>query len=169
MQQALLIASAIFFATGVFLGFFVTGFIVPAPESWWIPAAVRVAWQLGGPLSLAAVIVHANGGGLRSRATWATLGGFALFGALFCFNPLLDLVAGPLDVRGRLEVDIYKSSKSIFADVTIHAADGTATTVEPFGWGVNVVEDALAACDGKDTRVVALGHLDAILLVDCGQ
>jgi hypothetical protein len=160
--QGLMIAAVVIFATGALLGLFVTAFLIPEPANWWQPALGRVVWQLGGAAFLGLVIA-----GMAGRGAWPVIVGFAAVGALLCVNPLMDLARGPVQLRGHLEAEI-RGGKSIYADVSVRAPDGTVTELGLSGYRVNVVQERLAECDGRDdVELVVLYHLDTILALEC--
>jgi hypothetical protein len=158
------VVMVVVFATGALCGFFVTAFWIPDPANWWLPALIRVAWQLGGAVLFGLSVALANE---PARGGWRVVAGVAAVGLLLAHNPLLDLIRGPTHVRGLLTANIHDSSDSIYATVTVRADDGTVTRLDLAGWPVSAFQDSLTACHRQPAELTALRHLDIILALSC--
>jgi len=154
-----------------FLGFLVTGFSSPTLESWWQALLVRVGWQLGSAIFLAVMILFED-------PSQRTLQIFALvlltIGLAVTFNPMRDLVQGPLRLRGKMDLSVfrthiaYRGGPKIYADLQLTAADGSQTEINMAGWGATEAIEKLEGChDGDTVEVIVLRHLERVLDARC--
>jgi hypothetical protein len=86
-----------------------------------------------------AVVIEGRG----SLVTW-TLGLIFLgLGLAMSYNPLLDLVHGPLLLRGKVDLTVTKIHRNtkdgdaIWANLVLTAPDGTPHTINVAGLGCN--------------------------------
>lgn len=154
-----------------FLGFLVTGFSSPTAESWWQALLVRIGWQLGSGIFLA-VMLLIEGGDQRALQILALI--LATIGAAMSFNPMRDLIQGPLLLRGRIDLTVvrthiaYRGGAKIYADLNLKAADGSQTEINMAGWGATDAIDKLQNChDGDVVEVLVLRHLERVLNAKC--
>ncbi len=158
------------FATGVFLGYFVTGIWTPVPEDWWIPASIRVAWQLGGAVLLGLAFLH-EGGALRFNAALvpalaivAVVG--SILGFVFCFNPVLDLARGPAVQHGSVSFEERGSGKRARTVLVVREADGDKH--EYRSYSPDRIRGQIRACGTQDgLEFTVLRHLEQVLEVRC--
>lgn len=123
---------------GVFaapLGLLIPGFVRHTADNWRTWLAVRVAIQLGGPLSVALVAWIALDAA-RSARVLARYAAVALVAALpFCYAPLLDALVGPVRVDGALVADhgpahqTYRHTRYQDIEVRDATGNGYACTV----------------------------------------
>jgi hypothetical protein len=174
------IASIIFFASGAFLGFFLTAFIPMGPSSWpWVVYG-RIVWQLGG-----AVWLGVSGGlmlarSLKGRLLWLVI--LSLIGGLLCLNPLRDVIEnqGPLRLEGAVLVDfdedrvsMKSGARGIVVRLRLRDQHGREHSVKARGHHANRWQRALAGCEAKGWRpdqpvdVTALEHLGTLFALRC--
>lgn len=163
-------------ACGWMLGAFITLWI-PSPEDWWVPATIRVGWQLGGTVLLAVALMLENGP-FRAlftawRVTAVAVGVAILFGLVFCFNPALDLIRGPAAPLGTAELKVRKAHSSrlgtyLKGTVGVRQPDGSYVEVDVRTNGGEEIKARLDACDTREpVRIVMLRHLDQVLAISC--
>ena len=167
------VAGISFFATGAGCGYLLTALAPMTVSNWAVIASLRVAWQIGGAVWCAIILGRAFDTGL-----WMSLAMGCGAGLLLCYNPVLDLIRGPLDIEG-LFVDAtvthgtfvrpLGSNKSIRARVGVEVNGETALDIEPVGLQANRWQDLYAGCGDPAGRVhiVALRHLDVVLTLSC--
>lgn len=175
--MALLSLAAItFWFTGLVLGYFVTHFSSPTPETWWWALGVRVAWQIGGALFFGlALLTDAllAGASLRKPAGWIFVTACMTIGALASINPLIDLIRGPAIMRGSAEIQVerrarVKGGASIRAELRLTAPDGTRNEWSMVGWPAEKAEAALAQCTNmNDVEITLLRHTKRVIDVRC--
>lgn len=167
------VAGISFFATGLFCGYLLTALAPMTVSNWAVIALVRVVWQLGGAVWCAIILGRAFDTGL-----WMSIAMGILGGLLLCYNPVLDLIRGPLDIEGQLVdatvtrgtfVRPLGSNKSIRARVCVEVNGETALDIEPAGLQANRWQDLYAACGDPagPVHIVALRHLDVVLALRC--
>ena len=154
-----------------FLGFLVTGFSSPNAEAWWQALLVRVGWQLGSAIFLA-VMVLIEGGEQRALQIFALV--LVAIGVAITFNPIRDLIQGPLLLRGKMDLSVfrthiaYRGGGKIYADLHLKAANGSQTEISMVGWGATEAIDKLDGChDGDTVEVLVLQHLERVLDAKC--
>ncbi len=158
------------FVTSV-LGYYVTGFASPTPETWSHALIVRVLWQFGGGVFVAlAVVIEGRG----SLVTWILGLVFLGLGFLMGYNPLLDLVHGPLLLRGKAHLtvtEIHRNTRggdAIWANLVLTATDGTPHTINMAGWGATEAMDKLDECENTDNvELLVLPRLQRVIEARC--
>ena len=167
------VAGISFFATGLFCGYLLTALAPMTVSNWAVIAALRVAWQLGGAVWCATILRRAFDSGLRLSLAMGVGAGL-----LLCYNPVLDLIRGPLDIWGQLVdatvthdtfVRPLGSNKSIRARVGVEVNGETALDIEPVGLQANRWQDLYDGCGdpASPVHIVALRHLDVVLALSC--
>lgn len=167
------------FASGVLLGSYITDLWIPEPEKWWQPAVVRVAWQLGCAILLGLAIARAKQSPHILPGT-ASLVAFTTIGVILAHDPILDLIRGPVHLRGHLSVDFHSDHRThqrnhhhargrqqVTAVIALRAEDGTVTTWRVSGWQAHEMEDSLFYCNGKTAELIILREVESLLSVDC--
>lgn len=154
-----------------FLGFFVTAFSSPNAESWWQALLVRVGWQLGSAIFLV-VMLLIEGGDQRALQIFALV--LLTIGVAMTFNPMRDLIQGPLLLRGTMDLSVFKThiayrgGGKIFADLHLKAENGSQTEINMVGWGATEAIDKLEGChDGDTVEVIVLRHMKRVLDAKC--
>jgi len=155
------------------LGYFVTGFASPTAKTWSHALLVRVLWQFGGGVLLAlAVVIEGRG----SLVTWILGLVFLGLGFLMGYNPLLDLVHGPLLLRGKADLTVTKIHRNarggdaIWANLVLTATDGTPHTINMAGWGATEAIDKLDECENTDNvELLVLPRLQRVIEARCAS
>jgi len=166
----LTLLAVVIFVTSV-LGYFVTGFASPTPETWSQAPLVRVLWQFGGGSLLAlAVVIEGRG----SLITWILGLIFLGLGLAMSYNPLLDLVHGPLLLRGKVDLTVTKIHRNtkggdaIWANLVLTAPDGTPHTINMAGWGATEAIDKLDECENTNSvELLVLPRLQRVIEARC--
>lgn len=165
-------------ATGFTVGFFVTHFSSPTPETWWWALAVRVTWQLGGALFFAVTILadaQLGSIGFRKAGPWIFILVCASLGALAALNPLRDLVKGPFVTRGVAELDVDRRTRvrggaGIWAVMYITTPDGAKYTFSMAGWAAEKTEEILKKCEGtNEVEITMLRYTKRVLDARCPE
>ncbi|MBI2037664.1 MAG: hypothetical protein HYT15_01875 [Candidatus Magasanikbacteria bacterium] len=179
MGMALLTVAAItFWMTGLVLGFFVTLFSSPTPETWWWALAIRVVWQIGGAAFFGLAILFDSS--LIRKEDRKKIGGWIFvavcvaIGVLVSLNPLRDLVQGPVTIHGTINLEILRQMRpkygpSIRGALEIATPEGTHYGVNMFGWPVQKAEEILEQCDntGEIAIIVMLQRMNRLLDAWC--
>jgi hypothetical protein len=173
--------SLVFFATGAFLGFFLTAFIPMSPTSWPYVVYARIIWQFGGAAWLGASIAFMFGGSFAGRVICFLV--CALVGAVLSLNPLRDVIenGGPIHlVDARLEgfevddVSLKNQVKGIVADVRLRDPGGATFDLGTRGLQANRYQWAFDDCEARGwtkadpVEIIAFEHLGNLLKLDCG-
>jgi hypothetical protein len=161
--------ACLLFATGSFLGFAVTIASSPTFEHWWRALAARVAWQFGSALLVVIAVCREVKWDLRTNraALWFAVS-VAAIGALLCLNPILDLIQGPLVVRGTASVEVERSTEggpgSIWVKLRLRSAEGRVEEVHLHGWDANQALDKLdGRTSGQEVQIAAFRHSGKLL------
>ena len=165
------ILGIVLFATSVFLPFFITGFAPMSERTWMLFVVARILWHVGGLFGLGVAIF-----GMMQRSR--LLGGVLLvpLALVFCINPVLDLLRGPLRVQGVVEDEqVFRLSgeggmnAGIWMTIQIRQSDGSLVTFKPSGLRANKWETFRTECarNGARVRLVALRHLKVPLEMTC--
>ncbi|WKZ29682.1 MAG: hypothetical protein QY323_03045 [Patescibacteria group bacterium] len=163
-------------ATGFTVGFLVTHFSSPTPETWWWALAVRVAWQLGGALFFAITILsdaQLGSIGFRKAGPWIFVLACAAVGTLASLNPLRDLANGPFVTRGVAEIEVDRSTRirggaRIWAQMYITTVEGERYTFSMVGWAAEKTEEILKKCEGtNEVEVTMLRYTKRVLDARC--
>ena len=174
------IASLIFFASGAFLGFFLTAFVPMGPSSWpWVVYG-RIVWQFGG-----AVWFGVSGGlllarSLKGRLLWIVI--LTLIGGLLCLNPLRDVIEnrGPVHLESARLVDfdedrvsLKSGARGIIVELTFRDEDGREFSPRARGLHANRWQWALEDCEkqgwtpDQPVDVTAFVHLGTLVTLRC--
>jgi len=153
-----------------FLGVLLTAFSSPTLESWWQALLVRVMWQVGGGIFIAVMVW------LEGKERPIQILAMVLFsiGVIIAFNPLRDLIQGPLVLRGKMDLTVthihiaYRGGAKIYADLHLQAADGTQSDINVSGWRATKAIEKLDGCqDGDTVELVVLRHVEQVLDAKC--
>ncbi len=174
------IASIVFFASGAFLGFFLTAFIPMGPSSWpWVVFG-RIVWQLGGGVWLGLSGGWMLSTSLRGRLLWLVIP--SLMGGLLCLNPLRDVIEnqGPLRLEAATLVDfdedqlsLKSGSRGIVVRPRLRDTHGREFSLKARGHHANRWQRALEDCEEKGWTpeqpldVTAFEHLGMLLALRC--
>ena len=164
------VVAIVIFCTGL-LGFFVTGFASPTPQTWWQAPLVRVIWQLGGAVFVAIMVLIEGDGEMPVRVLAVV---FLAVGVASSFNPLRDLIQGPLLLRGKPDLNVVKTHNNarggaaIWANLRLTAPDGSQHEIDMAGWGATEAIDKLQGCeDAENVELLVLRHLERVLDAHC--
>jgi hypothetical protein len=151
-MSPLMVTLIVIACTGAFIGFFVTYFWPMDEAGWKVPVIIRVSWHIGGfsLLSLRLALQYELFREWRGRVLMFFIG--TLIGFLLSFNPVLDLVEGPVSgypvssgiFKGTGHSGRYGTEKTISAAVDIQTADGKIIRFRPVGLRANIWEYFLA-------------------------
>ena len=90
------------------------------------------------------------------------------------YNPLLDLVHGPLLLRGKVDLAVTKIHRNtrggdaIWANLQLTATDGTPHTINLVGWGATEAIDKLDECENTDNvELLVLPRLQRVIEARC--
>lgn len=134
----------------------------------------RILWQLGGATGFGATL-----GGILDASRWKSTALCAILGAVLCFNPLLDVIQGPLDIegkvvsaqtqRGKIWRDYGAYSPTIHGAIVIEVERNKTVKIEPRGRQANLWMGPFEQCRdaGGTIHATVLRHLDAILEARC--
>ena len=165
-------------ATGFTVGFFVTHFSSPTPETWWWALATRVIWQIGGALFFAiTILADAQLGsiGFRKAGPWIFILVCAVLGTLAALNPLRDAVNGPFVTRGVAELEVDRHTRvrggaGIWAVMYITTPDGAKYTFSMAGWAAEKTEEILKKCEGtNEVEITMLRYTKRVLDARCPE
>lgn len=152
-------------------GFLVTNFSSPTLATWWHALLVRVVWQLGGAVFLAIMVVS-EGPVERPLRVFAVV--LLLIGMAISFNPLRDLIEGPLLLRGRPSLKVvkfynkFRGKNQIWGTLRVTNQDGSEEEVDLAGWGATEAIEKLDVCrEDGDVELVVLRHVERVLDVRC--
>jgi len=151
------------------------GFSSPTLADWWQGLAVAIAAHMGGVLVLEiGIILDAReGGSLGERSVHVLMAIFFLLGVVMSWSSARDLIAGPIVLRGKSNLEVEKWERmrgggGIEANIDLTAPDGSTETIDLSGWGANRAEDQFGACKpGGEVDVTVLRHVGQILDVAC--
>ncbi|MBW2262557.1 MAG: hypothetical protein JRG91_11340 [Deltaproteobacteria bacterium] len=174
------VASLIFFASGAFLGFFLTAFIPVGPSSWPYVVYGRIIWQLGGAVWFGVSCGCLFASSLKGRMLCVVLG--SLVGGLLCFNPLRDVIEnqGPVHLEGARLVDfdvkpvsLKSSARGIIAELRFRDDHGREVSLRTRGLHANRWQRAFQDCEKRGWRseqpvdVTAFEHLGTLVELRC--
>lgn len=157
----------VLFATSVFLPFFLTAFLPMNERTWvWVLVA-RVAWHGAGFAGLGWAVW-----GMVERSRLVGMVVLLPFACLFCVNPILDLVRGPLRVEGRVEKERTWEGvaiRSVHMSIQIRSDGGSEVTFEPSGLRANRWQAFRERCGGTGPRVrlAFLRHIQVPVEMTC--
>jgi hypothetical protein len=151
------------------------GFGSPTVVDWWQGLAVAVTWHMGGIilLEIGIALDARYGGSLGDPKVQIMMAIFFLIGVAMSWSSARDLIAGPVVLHGKSNLDVEKWERirgggGISANIDLTAPDGTTQTFDLNGWGANRAEDQFGACaPGGELDVTALRHVGQILDVRC--
>ena len=152
-------------ATGFIGGPAITTFVLPDLAMWWWPALVRVLWLGIGSVMLISAI-HREYPGKDEGIVRGYFYGFVLGAVILGFNPMVDLMSGPVRVHGHLVVDRYEYDDDRSNQVRVLGEDGS--TLETIVMGSGEGGGGLAKCEDRDdVVVVALRNPGTLLSGTC--
>lgn len=177
-MAVLTLAAITFWVTGLILGFFVTHFSSPTPETWWWALAVRVGWQVGGAvffgiMLLADSLLWGHKTSWRKPAGWIVVAICMAFGALLNLNPIRDMVEGPIAIRGAADIDVIRRPRnrggwSIRAEMNLVTPEGKNYRFNMAGWPATKTEELLEKCENtNDVEIIMLRQMERVIDARC--
>jgi len=168
------VAALVFFVAGALGGFFLTALPIMSPNDWRYWIAGRIVWQLGGAIWFGAAVCAP-----LDAPKWkgAALG--ALFGAILCFQPLLDLALGPLELEGQVvQVNVWQGrawrqygaySTTTHAQIELEGEAKQSYRLKLSGRQVQAWAERFSVCHKNQTatRVLVLRHLQNVIELVC--
>ncbi len=171
------VSAITFWMTGLVLGFFITLFSSPTPETWWWALSVRVAWQVGGAAFFGLAILFDSS--LIRKEDRKKIGGWIFvavcvaIGVLVSINSLRDLIQGPVTMHGAVNLEVLRQMRPkygprISGELDIITSDGIHYQMNIFGWPVQKAEEILEQCDNAgEVEIVMLQRMNRLLDARC--
>lgn len=169
------IVALVIFVCGAFGGFALTALPKLSLQDWGCWVGGRIVWQLGGAIWCGATIAAALG---APELRWKGALLVGLLGLVLCFNPVLDVIAGPQLWEGQVtqaeiwQQRLYRAGGG--STLTIHAQINIETREKEHqlklsGRQVNLWGDVFAQCyqSGDIIRAVILPNLKIVLDAEC--
>jgi len=168
-EKQLLIWLSIF-TTGVFFGPLITALAPFSALNWWLWPLFRSSWLIISGFFFGRSLAFTLG-----ASSGKTSGIMVLSGVILSFNPVMDLAAGPVTVKGRIikaefEKSVeyrpkYNQHPSIKGIIMVERSDGTIVEIRPWGLQANRAGELISKLDAgsKEVSMTALEHLDIIL------